>query len=68
MLEEARKLSPRDRLALIGELWDTLTDADVPVSAAERALLDARLADLESHPDDQSSWEEVKSRLAKRRR
>ena len=30
---------------------------------AERALLDARLADMERNPDDQSPWPEVKARL-----
>lgn len=30
---------------------------------AERTLLDARLADMERSPDDQSPWPEVKARL-----
>ena len=30
---------------------------------AERKLLDARLADMEAHPDDQSPWPEVKAHL-----
>jgi hypothetical protein len=33
------------------------------VSDAERALLDARLADMERNPDDQSPWPEVNARL-----
>ncbi len=68
LLEEARKLSPRDRLALIADLWDTLSDEDVPVTAEDRALLDARLADFEANPGDQSPWPEVKARLEQRRR
>jgi putative addiction module component (TIGR02574 family) len=67
LLEEALKLSPRARLQLIGELWDTLSEEDIPVTAEERALLDSRLADLEAHPNDQSSWPEVEARLEKRR-
>jgi putative addiction module component (TIGR02574 family) len=67
LLEEALKLTPRDRLDLIGALWDTLSDTDIPVAPQERALLDARLADLAAHPEDQSPWEEVKARLDKRR-
>ena len=68
LLEEARRLSPRDRLQLIEALWDTLSDEDVPVTAEERALLDARISDLEANPDDQSPWSEVKARLEQRRR
>lgn len=36
---------------------------DLPVTEAERAVLDARLADMELNPDDQSSWFDVKTRL-----
>lgn len=56
-------LNPSDRLELIGAVWDSLSDDDLPVTAAEKALLDARIADMESNPDDQSSWPEVKARL-----
>jgi putative addiction module component (TIGR02574 family) len=33
------------------------------VLARVRRLLDARLADMEAHPSDQSPWPEVKARL-----
>jgi putative addiction module component (TIGR02574 family) len=68
LLEEALKLSPGDRLRLIEALWDTLSEEDIPVAPEERALLDARLADLEANPQDQSAWSEVKARLEQRRR
>ena len=56
LLAEALKLSPSERLQLIEALWDTLSEEDIPVTPEERALLDARLADLEANPGDQSSW------------
>jgi putative addiction module component (TIGR02574 family) len=68
LLDEARRLSPRERLQLIEALWDTLSAGDIPVTAEERALLDSRLADLEANPDDQSPWADVKGRLEQRRR
>ena len=68
LLAEALKLSPSDRLQLIEALWDTLSEEDIPVTPEERALLDARLADLEANPGDQSPWSEVKARLEQRRR
>jgi putative addiction module component (TIGR02574 family) len=67
LLAAALKLSPSDRLELIEALWDTLSDEDLPVTPEERAVLDERLADLERNPDAQSSWEEVKARLQRRR-
>jgi len=63
LLAKVSSLSPADRLELIGAVWDTLSADDLPVTDAERTLLDARLADMERNPDDQSPWSEVKGRL-----
>ena len=63
LLETIRNLEPGDRLELIGVVWDSLSATDLPLTDAERDLLDARLADMESNPVDQSSWADVKKRL-----
>ena len=68
LLAEVLKLSPSDRLQLIEALWDTLSEADIPVTAEDRALLDERLADLEQNPSAQSPWSDVRARLEQRRR
>jgi putative addiction module component (TIGR02574 family) len=65
LLERIRNLEPADRLELIGVVWDSLSSTDLPITDAERDLLDARLADMESNPDDQNSWADVKKRLEK---
>lgn len=63
LLAKVASLSPAERIELIGAVWDTLSPDDLPVTDAERALLDARLADMETNPGDQSSWPEVKARV-----
>jgi putative addiction module component (TIGR02574 family) len=63
LLAKVTSLSPADRLELIAAVWDTLSPEDLSVTNAERALLDARLADMEAHPDDQCTWPETKARL-----
>ena len=68
LLADALKLSPSDRLQLIEALWDTLSEEEIPVTPEERALLDARLADLKANPGDQSHWSEVRTRLDQRPR
>jgi putative addiction module component (TIGR02574 family) len=68
LLAEARKLSPDDRLELIGELWDTLESEDLPVSAEERTILESRIADLEKNPSAQESWQQARASLESRRR
>jgi len=63
LLAKVASLSPADRLELIGAIWDTQSPDDLPITDGERALLDARLDDMERNPDDQSPWSEVKPRL-----
>lgn len=71
LLKEAEKLSVSERIELVEAISDTIADnagLDVmPLSADHRAELDRRLADLETHPDDESPWEEVRARLERRR-
>ncbi len=67
LLEEVRRLPASERARLIDTLWDTLAPEDLPVTPEERELLDARMADMETNPHDQSPWREVKARLAQRR-
>jgi len=40
-------LSPQERLDLIGQLWDSLTPDAVPVTLAQRAEINRRLATLD---------------------
>jgi len=52
----------RRRIAEVESGEVHLTPGD-EVLARARRLLDARLADMEAYPDDQSPWAEVKARL-----
>jgi putative addiction module component (TIGR02574 family) len=63
LIAKVVSLSPEERLELIGAVWDSLSPNDLPVTDVERALLDSRIADMESNPEDQSSWLDVKTRL-----
>ncbi|MDD5037184.1 MAG: addiction module protein [Methylococcaceae bacterium] len=63
LISQVKTLSVAERIELIGVVWETLSPSEVPVSAEERALLDARLADMEQNPEDQSPWSEVQARL-----
>ena len=68
LLDEVLGLPIAERLELLDAVWETLSPEDLPVTSEDRALLDSRLADLESSPQDQSEWPEVKARLENRRR
>ena len=60
---------PRDvRVALVQEIWDTIAAETnvVPLSEAQRAELERRLAEDEANPEDVVPWEEVKAKALAR--
>lgn len=70
ILKELHKLTKRERHEIrlkLAELdGDEWLDDDEPLTADERALLDARLAAYAKDPDAGISWEEVESRIRAR--
>ena len=65
-LDDINQLSPRERLALIGQLWDSLAEAEVPLSGAQRAELENRLTGFEEEQQQGVAWEDLKAELASR--
>ncbi|MGH8643841.1 MAG: addiction module protein [Gammaproteobacteria bacterium] len=62
------RLGIEERLALVEELWDSIAadSAAIPLTDAQCAELDRRLADHEATPDDVVPWEEVKASITER--
>jgi putative addiction module component (TIGR02574 family) len=65
--DELARLSPEERLALIGQLWDSLRDTDVPLPEAQKAELDRRLSSLDQDRTHGVTWEQLRAELARRR-
>ena len=63
LLEQARRLSVEDQLALVEALWDDIAERDaVPLPTdAQKAELDRRIAEHEVNPADVAPWSEVKA-------
>jgi putative addiction module component (TIGR02574 family) len=59
-------MQPEERLRLIGDLWDSLTENpdEIRLTPAQRAELDRRLDRLESGKARLVSWDELRARLA----
>lgn len=64
--EQIARLSPPERLELIGELWDSLGDADVPLSSAQRVELERRLDSFARDRAGAVTWDALKAELAAR--
>ena len=57
---------PPERLALIGELWDSLGGAQLQLSEAQTSELDRRLERFDQDRPDAVGWTELKAELAAR--
>lgn len=70
ILAELSKLTPAERFEIrvrIAELdGDRWLDDDDPLTEEQKALLDARIADMDAHPEQSIPWEEVKKDLETR--
>ena len=60
------RLSVLERLDLIGQIWDSIDEADeaVPIPDWHLRELERRLAAAETNPDAGIPWEVVKAHLA----
>ena len=57
------RLSADDRLTLMHEIWDSLAAEPrrLPLTEAQRAELERRIAEHETNPGDAVPWEQVKA-------
>ncbi len=62
------RLSLDERLTLVEDIWDTIAadSGALPLTDAQRAELDRRLAEHESNPEDVVPWGEVRASIAGR--
>ena len=64
---ELARLSPRQRLDLIESLWESLDEKDVPVTDAQRAELDRRIAGFDQDAAESIPWDQLRAELRQRR-
>ena len=60
-------MTPTEKLDLIGEIWDSLSESAGEIPATHREELDRRLADADANPDAVIPWEVARARLRDRR-
>jgi putative addiction module component (TIGR02574 family) len=70
ILDELPNLTPQERFEIrlrLAELdGDRWLDDDDPLTDEQKALLDARLADMEQNPDSSIPWDEARKRIESR--
>jgi putative addiction module component (TIGR02574 family) len=67
--QEILTLPVSERLQLIEDIWESIASqpADVPVTPEQRKELDKRLANFERDPSAGEKWDDVKSRVTRRK-
>jgi putative addiction module component (TIGR02574 family) len=63
---EIVRLSPSERIVLIGQLWDSLDSDQVPLTAAPRTELESRLSSLDRDRHNGMTWTALKAELERR--
>jgi putative addiction module component (TIGR02574 family) len=64
--QEILRLSTAERMSLIGDLWDSLSDSDIALPATQARELQNRLDSFAVDQSSAISWEEFRSELARR--
>jgi len=62
---EVQQLSASEKLAFVSELWNELEarPSDLPVLPDVIAELDRRMEHFHSHPEEFTTWEQVRDRI-----
>ena len=64
--DEIVRLSPPERIALIAQLWDSLDNNHLPLTGAQQAELESRLASLDQDRLNGVTWTALKAELEQR--
>ena len=64
--DELARMTPPERLALIAQLWDSLDQHDLPLTAAQQAELERRLDTLDVDRRGAVSRAELQAELQSR--
>ena len=61
LIRQAKDSPVEERLAVIGELWDSIDHDARAVSPSVAALIDERVADARAQPMVGRSWDEIRA-------
>jgi len=64
---ELHRLTTVEKMLLANELWEEVADdpAEIPLTREQVAQLEDRMAHYRAHPEEVTTWEEIKARLKK---
>ena len=63
LVEDIKKLPVVERIELVEEIWNSIPQCSLELSAEECAELHRRYAAHQAHPSTAITWEEVRSKM-----
>ncbi|MEE8587438.1 MAG: addiction module protein [Acidobacteriota bacterium] len=68
IIERFRKLPATEKITIVQQLWDDIADeaAKMPLTEAQRRLLDERIDEHEANAGDLEPWEEARDEILRR--
>ena len=68
IIERFRKLPSTEKIRLVQQLWDEIADeaAHLPLTDAQKRLLDERIVEHEANPDDVEPWEQARDEILRK--
>jgi putative addiction module component (TIGR02574 family) len=61
--DQVMQLPPEERLELMDDIWDSLDEADVPLTPEQVQEMERRIAEHHADPSSSRLWEEVRAEL-----
>jgi putative addiction module component (TIGR02574 family) len=68
IIQNFRRLSAAEKIRLVQQLWDEIADeaAELPLTEAQKQLLDERIDEHEANPDDVEPWEQARDEILRK--
>lgn len=68
IIEEFRKLGSAEKIRLVQQLWDEIADeaADLPLTEAQKRLLNERIDEHEANPADVEAWDLARDEILRK--
>ncbi len=63
-----RKLPSTEKIRLVQQLWDEIAEeaSRLPLTVAQKQLLDQRIDEHEANPDDAEPWEQARDEILRK--
>ncbi|MBI3372875.1 MAG: addiction module protein [Betaproteobacteria bacterium] len=68
IIQNFRRLSAAEKIRLVQQLWDEIADqaAELPLTDAQKQLLDELIDEHEANSDDAEPWEQVRDEILRK--